>query len=67
MKYCGPTEALALSHLQSVKLLWKDVDTENIDQVFIPFNPTKSHWILIHLKVKTEEITLLGPLKYFIK
>ncbi|XP_065682272.1 uncharacterized protein LOC136095504 [Hydra vulgaris] len=62
MKYCGPTEALALSYSRSIKLLWKDVDTENIDQVFIPFNPTNSHWILIHLKVKTEEINVLDPL-----
>ncbi|XP_065651723.1 uncharacterized protein LOC136079611 isoform X2 [Hydra vulgaris] len=62
MKYCGPTEALALSYSRSIKLLWKDVDTEKIDQVFIPFNPTNSHWILIHLKVKTEEITVIDPL-----
>ncbi|XP_047137477.1 uncharacterized protein LOC124813981 [Hydra vulgaris] len=62
MKYLGPTEALAISYSKSLKLLWKDVDMKIIKQVFIPFNPTNSHWILIHLKVKTEEVTILDPL-----
>nr|XP_047136364.1 uncharacterized protein LOC124813417 [Hydra vulgaris] len=62
IKYLGPTEALAFSCSRSLRLLWKDVDTKVIEQVFIHFNPTNSHWILIHLKVITKEVTLLDPL-----
>ena len=62
MKYLGPTEALALSCSKSLQLLWRDVDTKVIEQVLIPFNPTNSHWILIHLKVITKEVTVLDPL-----
>ena len=63
VKYCGPTEALALSYSRSVKLLWSKQDLSNIKLVFIAYNPSDNLWILVVLRITEEEIVILDPLQ----
>ena len=56
VKYCGSTEALALSHCRSVNLLWDGDGLTNIRYAFVPYNPSGRHWILIVLDVKLKKI-----------
>ena len=62
VKYCGSTEAIALSHCGSVNLLWDGDDLTNITYTFVPYNPSGRHWILIVLDVKLNKISILDPL-----
>ena len=61
-KYCGSTEALALSHCRSVNLLWDGDDLTNIRYTFVPYNPSGRHWILIVLDVRLNKISILDSL-----
>ena len=62
VKYCGSTEALALSHCRSVNLLWDGDDLKNIRYTFVPHNPSGRHWMLIVLDVRLNKISILDPL-----
>ena len=62
IKYCGSTEALALSHCRSVNLLWDGDGLTNIRYAFVPYNPSGRHWILIVLDVKLNKISILDAL-----
>ena len=59
VKYCGSTEAIALSHCGSVNLLWDGDDLTNIRYTFVAYNPSGRHWILTVLDVKLNKISIL--------
>ena len=61
VKYWGSNEALALSHCNSVNLLWDGDDLTNTRYTFVPYNPSGRHWILIVLDVKLNKVSILDP------
>ena len=43
--------------------MWKRKTFTSKQYIFIPFNPTNSHWILLFLKIKRGTLYILDPLK----
>ena len=42
--------------------MWNKQDLSNTKLVFIPFNPSNVHWILVVLKVAEGELFVLDPM-----
>ena len=51
--YCGSTEALLISNGKNFQKMWKEKSCTSKQYLFIPFNPTNSHWILLFVKIKS--------------
>ena len=60
--YCGSTEALVIAEGKAFRNLWKQKDLSGKDLLFIPFNPTEIHWVLIFIDIKTNTMYILDPL-----
>jgi len=60
---CGAIESLAIASTNSARLLWRGFELKKIKKIFIPFNPSHVHWILIVLMVETSSIVVLDPMK----
>ena len=60
--YCRSVEARAVAAGKSMKFLWKKQQVFNKELVFVPYNPSGVHWLLILLKVLQVTIMLLNPM-----
>ena len=60
--YCGSVEARAIVAGKSMKCLWKNRQLFNKELVFVPYNPSSVHWLLIVLNVLQGTIMLLDPM-----
>ena len=61
--YCGSTVAFLISNDKNFREMWKGNTFTSKQYIFIPFNPTSSHWILLFLKIKLGTLYILDPLK----
>ena len=61
--YCGSTEALLIFNGKNFRKMWKGKSFTSKQYLFIPFNPTNSHWILLFVKIKSGTLYILDPLK----
>ena len=60
--YCGSVEARAIVAGKSMKCLWKNQQLFNKELVFVLYNPSGVHWLLIVLNVLQGTIMLLDPM-----
>ena len=60
--YCGSVEARAIVAGKSMKCLWKNQQLFNKELVFVPYNPSGVHWLLIVLNLLQSTIMLLDPM-----
>ena len=60
--YCGSVEARAIVAGKSMKSLWKNQQLFNKELVFVPYNPSGVHWLLIVLNLLQSTIMLLDPM-----
>ena len=61
--YCGSTKALLISNGKNFRKMWQGKSFTSKQYLFIPFNPTNSHWILLFVKIKSGTLHILNPLK----
>ena len=59
--YCRSVEARAVVAGKSMKVLWKNQQLFNKELVFVPYNPSGVHWLLIVLNLLHCTIMLLHP------
>ena len=60
--YCGSTEAKALSLSKSINMMWRDTNLDIIECIFIQFNPSGSHFMLVIMFIPEQTIVVLDPL-----
>ena len=59
---CGSVETRAVAAGKSMKFLWKKKQFFNKELVFVPYNPSGVHFLLIVLNVLQGTIMLLDPM-----
>ncbi|XP_078495388.1 uncharacterized protein LOC113474043 isoform X2 [Ciona intestinalis] len=48
----------------SVKRLWANMTLENMKFIFIPYNPSRIHWVLLVVDIKKKQLLYLDPRKH---
>ena len=59
--YCPSVEARPVAAGKPMKFLWKIQQLFNKELIFVPYNPSGVHWLLILLNVLQGTIMLPGP------
>ncbi|XP_066935256.1 uncharacterized protein [Clytia hemisphaerica] len=55
-------KSISLGRARAFRRMWMGKSMDDVETVLVPFNASGSHWILIILKVKEQEIIVLDPM-----